>query len=1176
MADNDKDVVDNKVVLNEGQLNSELKKNEIPEAQDQSANYPKEELFKQNIQMGESAQAADEESLQEFGSQSTDEKASVFDHVESAKQINSVNANPNQNGNTANNLSTNETSNISSNNSSSHSFYVSGPLNGSVVQDYENNVTPVHGENNAYSFQANFNNHDLNSVASNLSSSSDSPIDNVASDPNLNVENAKGKEDSAIPLNINASLTDNDGSESITIEIQNIPVGAVLSDGVNAFSATELVTSIDVSEWNLDSLSITPVANSNEDFDLVVKATSTEQANADTSSVSSILSVTVDSVNDTPDDISLEGDVIYENSEGGVVGSISTHDVDVNDSHTYSVSDDHFEVVDGKLQLKDGVSLDYESEQSIELEVTSTDSQGASITETLTINVQNVNEAPDGINLSNLSFDENASGVIIGTVTTSDKDLNDTHTYSVSDERFEVVADGEGNMQLKLKDGNSLNYEKDSSVEITITSTDEAGLSTSQEFTVYVNDVNDFNIISGTNDADLLRGTSSDDKIEALDGNDRIYAGEGHDAIYGGDGDDVLSAQGGNDEVYGGDGNDRIYGGDGENVLDGGEGADRIYGHQGGTDEIHGGAGDDYIYMDGNDSVDGGAGTDRVYTYGEEEVSINMGDASVEQVYAQSDADLDVDASSAEQGVYVRARGGDDDIKGSDHDDRIFGGDGENVLDGGEGADRIYGHQGGTDEIHGGAGDDYIYMDGNDSVDGGAGTDRVYTYGEEEVSINMGDASVEQVYAQSDADLGVDASSAEQGVYVRARGGDDDIKGSDHDDRIFGGDGENVLDGGEGADRIYGHQGGTDEIHGGAGDDYIYMDGNDSVDGGAGTDRVYTYGEEEVSINMGDASVEQVYAQSDADLDVDASSAEQGVYVRARGGDDDIKGSDHDDRIFGGDGENVLDGGEGADRIYGHQGGTDEIHGGAGDDYIYMDGNDSVDGGAGTDRVYTYGEEEVSINMGDASVEQVYAQSDADLDVDASSAEQGVYVRARGGDDDIKGSTYNDNIGGGSGEDNIIGDAGNDYLYGQGGNDIIKGGSGDDRLYGQEGDDHLEGGTGNDRMLGGDGDDIFVVGEGSDIVYGDDGNDLFILDSLGGNDTIYGGSGGGWSDIIDINVSPQDTGDSENPWSIEVNGEQVDFDLADGIIDVGSDAAGVISFADGTEVAFEGVEQIQW
>ncbi len=49
---------------------------------------------------------------------------------------------------------------------------------------------------------------------------------------------------------------------------------------------------------------------------------------------------------------------------------------------------------------------------------------------------------------------ENAAGAIIGNLGVVDPDVGDTHTWSVDDVRFEVVAG-----QLKLKAGQSLNFE---------------------------------------------------------------------------------------------------------------------------------------------------------------------------------------------------------------------------------------------------------------------------------------------------------------------------------------------------------------------------------------------------------------------------------------------------------------------------------------------------------------------------------------------------------------------------------------------------------------------------------------------------------------------------------------------------------------------------------------------
>jgi hypothetical protein len=47
----------------------------------------------------------------------------------------------------------------------------------------------------------------------------------------------------------------------------------------------------------------------------------------------------------------------------------------------FTVSDDRFEVVDGQLKLKDGISLDHEGEPSLTISVTATDSAGHSFAE---------------------------------------------------------------------------------------------------------------------------------------------------------------------------------------------------------------------------------------------------------------------------------------------------------------------------------------------------------------------------------------------------------------------------------------------------------------------------------------------------------------------------------------------------------------------------------------------------------------------------------------------------------------------------------------------------------------------------------------------------------------------------------------------------------------------------
>src|SRR5207237_654638 len=118
--------------------------------------------------------------------------------------------------------------------------------------------------------------------------------------------------------------------------------------------------------------------------------------------------------------------------------------------------------------------------------ITATDAGGLSITRPFTITVLNVNEAPTAIALSNASVSENAAGASIGTLSATDPDANDAATFTVSDNRFEVV----GNT-LKLKAGVSLDYEATPAVGLNITATDAGGLPLTRPFTIFVLNANE-------------------------------------------------------------------------------------------------------------------------------------------------------------------------------------------------------------------------------------------------------------------------------------------------------------------------------------------------------------------------------------------------------------------------------------------------------------------------------------------------------------------------------------------------------------------------------------------------------------------------------------------------------------------------------------------------------------
>ena len=203
-------------------------------------------------------------------------------------------------------------------------------------------------------------------------------------------------------------------------------------------------------------------------------------------STSQVFTVAVNDQNEAPTAVSLDNTSVDENAAGAVVGTLTASDPDAGDTHTFTVDDLRFEVVAGKLKLKAGESLDHEVSAGVAVTVTATDSGGLSTSQVFTIAVNDLNEAPTAVSLTNTSVDENAAGAVVGTLTASDPDAGDSHIFTVDDARFEVVGD-----QLKLKAGESLDHEASASVAVTVTATDSGGLATSQIFTVTVNDLNE-------------------------------------------------------------------------------------------------------------------------------------------------------------------------------------------------------------------------------------------------------------------------------------------------------------------------------------------------------------------------------------------------------------------------------------------------------------------------------------------------------------------------------------------------------------------------------------------------------------------------------------------------------------------------------------------------------------
>ncbi|MEO0328860.1 MAG: putative Ig domain-containing protein [Pseudomonadota bacterium] len=143
-----------------------------------------------------------------------------------------------------------------------------------------------------------------------------------------------------IPLNLNTIIVDTDGSESLTVIVSDIPVGAVISDGTgSSFTATLGNTSVDVSLWNMADIVVTPVEHSDSDIVLNITATVTEAINGDTATSTSNVTFIVKAVADAPT-LSTSNETKLQDTEIDLSDNLAGTlvDTDGSESLTYTIS----------------------------------------------------------------------------------------------------------------------------------------------------------------------------------------------------------------------------------------------------------------------------------------------------------------------------------------------------------------------------------------------------------------------------------------------------------------------------------------------------------------------------------------------------------------------------------------------------------------------------------------------------------------------------------------------------------------------------------------------------------------------------------------------------------------------------------------------------------------------
>ncbi|HET9638589.1 MAG TPA: cadherin domain-containing protein [Allosphingosinicella sp.] len=312
--------------------------------------------------------------------------------------------------------------------------------------------------------------------------------------------------------------------------------------------------------------------------------------------------------NEAPVDLVIDDSHVDENAPAGtLVGTVSADDPDPEDLLSYSLVDNAgglFAIDSATGALTTTAALDHEAQASYDLVIRATDPDGLFAERTVTISVDDVNEAPTAVGDS-VAVDEDATtGNLWNLLLGNDSDPDSGTTLSIAS------VDGSGTLGSLIFDPGTqtLRYVADNDAfdalapgqtavdTFTYTVTDGGGLTSTATVSVTVTGVadgvsqsggNGNDNVNGTGGEDQLNGGNGNDVLNGLGGHDLLNGGNGTDTLNGGSGNDILIGENGNDALFGGDGRDLLAGGNGNDSLSGGAGADIFqFGRGGGRDTI--------------------------------------------------------------------------------------------------------------------------------------------------------------------------------------------------------------------------------------------------------------------------------------------------------------------------------------------------------------------------------------------------------------------------------------------------------------------------------------------------------------------------------------------------------------------------------------------------------------
>ncbi|WP_346187115.1 cadherin domain-containing protein [Rubritalea halochordaticola] len=206
------------------------------------------------------------------------------------------------------------------------------------------------------------------------------------------------------------------------------------------------------------------------------------------------VTVTVTDSNEAPVANDASGSVAENTAAGAGVTTVTATDPDAGDIVNFAIiagnTGGAFVIDANTGAITTTAPLNHESVSQYNLTVTATDSGGLSDTATVIVTVTNVNEAPSAATAAGSVAENSAAGTSVATVLATDPDAGDTLSFAITAGNTGGVFAINANTGL-ITAAAGLDYESASQYVLTVTVTDDGGLSDVSSVTVDVTDVNE-------------------------------------------------------------------------------------------------------------------------------------------------------------------------------------------------------------------------------------------------------------------------------------------------------------------------------------------------------------------------------------------------------------------------------------------------------------------------------------------------------------------------------------------------------------------------------------------------------------------------------------------------------------------------------------------------------------